>query len=356
MQSSYFLGANTPYGFYSLFNELYDPQDEWNMYIIKGGPGTGKSTLMKAVADVALKLDLNVDKIPCSSDPESLDGVIIPELKVSVCDGTSPHIVEPIYPGVCEHLVNLSECWDTDKLKENTSKIKMISMTCSKAHQKCIKYLKTVKLIDDEINQIIYPLINFEKIERFTERLIELKKLPPKNQKDKIRLLSAVTPMGVTVNYDTFINGCKKIIIIKDNYNISQYITASLIKDKNANLIKYNCPLSPKTKTEHIIFTDVKIGVFTSNNFHSINSEIYKTISTERFIDKNMLINHKTALAFLNKSKKEMIDEAVKSLQIAKSAHDILESYYIEAMDYNKVNDIKEKLIKTVFDNVSRET
>ncbi len=349
MELSYFLGANTPYGFHSLFNELYDPYDEWNLYIIKGGPGTGKSTLMKEIAKEALKHNLDVDYIPCSSDPSSLDGVIIPQLKVSICDGTSPHIVEPIFPGVCEHLINLSECWDSDKLKDNSSKIKIISMTCSKAHQKCIKYLKTAKLIEDEINRIVYPAINFDKIERFAERLTDLKNIENPKGKTKTRLLSAVTPQGVIVYDKAFIESCEKLITIKDNYNVSQHIIAALIKDKNANIIKFNCPLSPKTKTEHIIFTDSGLGIFTSNNYHSINTKTYKTISSDRFLNKEIIGKHKSTLAFLIESKKEMIDEAIVSLQLAKSSHDILERYYIEAMDFDKVENIKENLIKHIF-------
>ena len=34
----YFLGANTPSGFISRFDHLYDPDDGWFAYILKGGP------------------------------------------------------------------------------------------------------------------------------------------------------------------------------------------------------------------------------------------------------------------------------------------------------------------------------
>ena len=43
---SAFLGANTPKGFVSLFDELYNPYTTKNAYIIKGGPGTGKSSFI----------------------------------------------------------------------------------------------------------------------------------------------------------------------------------------------------------------------------------------------------------------------------------------------------------------------
>ena len=45
----YFLGGNTPAGFYSLYHQLSDPTRMRALYIIKGGPGSGKSTLMRRV-------------------------------------------------------------------------------------------------------------------------------------------------------------------------------------------------------------------------------------------------------------------------------------------------------------------
>ncbi|MBQ8210044.1 MAG: hypothetical protein IJZ35_05635 [Clostridia bacterium] len=349
MDSVYFLGANTPQGFYSLFKELYNPYDKWEMYIIKGGPGTGKSTLMKQVAQKAAEKGIAVDRIPCSSDPNSLDGIIIPSLKIAMCDGTSPHIVEPVFPGVCEHLINLSECWDKNKLKDNASKIKLISMTNSSAHQKCLKYLKTAKLIDDELSRYIMPAVNHEKIKRFTERLTELKYDKAGESVQKTRFLSALTPIGININYDTFKNDCDKIIKIKDSHNISHIIIKSILKDFDRSIIKYNCPLEPESKTEHIIFTDIKLGIFTSNIYHPMKEKTYKTVSTDRFIDKDILNEHKSTIAFLNKTKSEMINEAILSLQTAKASHDILESYYIEAMDFDKVNNIKEKTINEIF-------
>ena len=50
---SSFLGGNTPCGFVSFFDELYNPYEKHRALIIKGGPGTGKSGIMKTVAKKA---------------------------------------------------------------------------------------------------------------------------------------------------------------------------------------------------------------------------------------------------------------------------------------------------------------
>lgn len=87
----YFLGANSPSGFYSLYHELSDPAKFRSVYILKGGPGCGKSTLMRRVGRHGLAAGFRTEEVLCSGDPGSLDAVIFPELGTAVVDGTAPH-------------------------------------------------------------------------------------------------------------------------------------------------------------------------------------------------------------------------------------------------------------------------
>ena len=346
----FFLGANTPDGFYSLFDELYNPYTDWQMYVIKGGPGSGKSTLMKAVADEAEKRNLFVERIPCSSDPMSLDGVIIPDIKVAIADGTSPHVVEPVFPGVCEHIVDLSKCWDTEKLKKDTAKIKMISMTNSAAHKKCVKYMKAAKLLDSETDKYTEKALIDEKAERFVSRIFNSEITPTENFTTKNRFISALSPLGITVMNETISEYCDNIICIKDSYDVSPIIVEKIVNEavnRKINMIVCRCPMDPLHKIEHVIFPDLRLGVFTSNTYHTIKGT--RTVSSSRFIDKNIINKHKNSIGFIKKAKEEMINEAVNSLKAAKSAHDILESYYIDAMDFDKVNKIKDEVINSIF-------
>lgn len=86
----YFLGASTPQGFVSRFDQLCDPKAGWRCFVIKGGPGSGKSSLMKKLAQHMQALGHPPQYIHCSSDVDSLDALIFNELKVSIADGTSP--------------------------------------------------------------------------------------------------------------------------------------------------------------------------------------------------------------------------------------------------------------------------
>ena len=46
-----FPGGNTPQGFYSYYNDILPQRKAEKIFCIKGGPGTGKSTLMKEVGN-----------------------------------------------------------------------------------------------------------------------------------------------------------------------------------------------------------------------------------------------------------------------------------------------------------------
>lgn len=87
----FFLGANTPQGFVSRFDQLADVNDGWRTFVIKGGPGSGKSTMMKKIKEAIGGGHGDIELIHCSSDVDSLDGVIASGLKFSIADGTAPH-------------------------------------------------------------------------------------------------------------------------------------------------------------------------------------------------------------------------------------------------------------------------
>ena len=76
-----FLGANSAQCFASRFEALYDSQSDLRAFILKGGPGSGKSTLMKSVAKSLLERGEETELIYCSSDPVSLDAVIFPRVR-----------------------------------------------------------------------------------------------------------------------------------------------------------------------------------------------------------------------------------------------------------------------------------
>lgn len=159
-----FLGANTPEGFISLFDELYDPAEDWRAYIIKGGPGTGKSRLMRRVADELEQAGYTAQRVLCSSDPDSLDGVIFPQIRACIADGTSPHVIEPRFPGAVEELVNLGDYWDAEQLRVHAEGIRAAALKNSAYHQRCIGFLSAAGSLANDTLRIALECANTDKM------------------------------------------------------------------------------------------------------------------------------------------------------------------------------------------------
>ena len=157
----YFAAANSHTGFISKFDKVFKRESYKRVFILKGGPGTGKSTILKGLCSLGRKNKLQAEAIYCSSDPHSLDGVILynNDLRIAVLDGTSPHAEEAVCPGAIDELVDLGSGFNTRLLEEQREVILRASSLKKQAYKKAYDtlaeaaelfelILKEVKLFD----------------------------------------------------------------------------------------------------------------------------------------------------------------------------------------------------------------
>ncbi len=88
-----FLGATTQDGAKNYIDNL--TRKICQRYFIKGRPGSGKSTILKAIAKAAVKRGFDIETYFCGFDSKSVDMVIIRGLNVAIFDATSPHEYSP---------------------------------------------------------------------------------------------------------------------------------------------------------------------------------------------------------------------------------------------------------------------
>ena len=353
----FFLGANSPNGFFSYFNHLYYPDDKWFCYIIKGGPGTGKSSLMKQIARYASEKNIRPELIYCSSDPASLDAVILNELKISIVDGTAPHCMDPIYPGLADKIVDLGKYWDENKLNSDKSEILKNIHQNSLFHQRAKGYLNAYKGIKMSQDTILSKAINMEKITEFSKRLTKrlFKKIPLKKGAESKRFISGITPDGIIFFESTVTLMSNEIYVIDDRFSAVGYIILKLIKENAMELghdtISCYSPLSPENKLECLIFpqSEVAFAVSTPNQPLDKLKSVGKRINATRFLDKENITNN---LKYLNSDRKiecELLNSAVENLRNAKDIHDIIESFYVPSMNFDEIDNLSTKLIKEIF-------
>ena len=338
----YFLAANSSEGFVSHFADNYDCLDGWRAYIIKGGPGTGKSSFMKYVVVKAIDKGYNVELCSCSSDPDSLDGVIIKDIKVIILDGTAPHVVEPKRPGVCEEIINLGQFWNPKKLRECAGEIVDISNQNKKLHKTAAVYISAAgELIYDNF-KLSQQFTNLKKAEQFgtkiASRLIE--KVKNKPSKEWIRFIGGVTPKGVIAFKGSVEDFYKNIIVIDDKYgavaNAIMESVRKLVLAYGYEIITLKNPFLPSKIIDHILIPELSLAFVREYEYIHFATH-HRRIHARRFYDINVLRECRARITFNRRVARELLLGAIETLSKAKAVHDTLEKYYIDSMDFKSM-------------------
>lgn len=352
-----FMGANTSQGFVSRFDQICENEKLRKIYVIKGGAGTGKSTLMKKVAEVFFENGNLVERVHCSSDPDSLDAVIVEEKGFAILDGTPPHPVEPRYPGAKETLVNFYPCWCEEKLEAEFDKIKSLVEKYTEYHKKACGLISVASALLKENIRVAKKYINCSKVDKYVKNLLsrEFKKNRDVKGKENIRFYSAVTPKGVKFYADTIEKICDRCYVIEDDIGAVSQLILNRIKEfaisRDITIFTAYCVISPYEKLEHIIIPEFKIAFLTSNKFHNLNLSLpCKHVKVNRFTDTHFFDERKQYISFNKKAAKQFFDEAVNNMKYAKAYHDELEQCYIKQVDFAKLNELKEELLKKLKD------
>ena len=146
--TNFFVGANSGDGFQNLFGEMVDIQDTYDFMVLKGGPGVGKNTFMREIGRTMEAAGTKVEYLWCSGDPDSLDGVVLPELRCAVADGTSPHVIEPMYPAAVDRYVDLGRFYDLTAAKASAEEVKASTHTYKAAYAKAYHRLKAARQLE----------------------------------------------------------------------------------------------------------------------------------------------------------------------------------------------------------------
>ena len=345
-----FLAANTADGFCSLFDEMTARTDH-NIYLIKGGPGTGKSSMMKKAAAAATDKGMQVEQIHCSSDPDSLDGVWIKERKLILLDATPPHSKDPRYPGAVEQILPLGEYWNRERLKANKSEILALSDRISSTFDCIYRLLRGAGQMQKMSQSIIADAFQKEKAATVLQKFFRRQAMLPLQKTGRIerRFISALSCKG-NILYEDIFQTCSQVLIVEEGYECSHLILTiadKMLSEMGYDRIQLLSPLRPQ-QIDHLIVPERSLAIITKNHRLCPQSAlpIVKTLSLKSFLQSDGINANKNKLAFSKKTCKALYDEVSALLASEKALHDELEQYYIDAMDFDALNELTEAFIQ----------
>ena len=337
----YFAGGNTAQGFFSCFQDILPAPERKRLYCIKGGPGVGKSTLMKRTAQAAEEKGHEVEYFHCSSDPGSLDGISLAQHGMAMVDGTAPHIQDPVIPGARDTLLSLGDFLDEEALTPYTGEIAALQKEISGKFARCYRYLAAAEEV-----RAAAPAGTENETQALQEAQSWGKTLPLRGGRGTVRRLfgTAFTPEGLkTVTDFSQFERCITLDVpfgAHADLFMSEAVRQAV--QRGLDTVMLLDPLNPK-HIAHVLIPAHGIALCTGRKETASAGEWLEAAAVfelhgggekERGFDLNAY--------------ELLCQRAVEQLRAAKSLHDDLERFYIKHMDFARWQRVLDKVMASL--------
>jgi hypothetical protein len=343
----HFSGTNSGSGFISFYTSALTGMEK--IFVLKGAPGTGKSTLLKSIGIAMYDRGFNVEYLHCSEDTDSLDGVIIPEIKVGIIDGSPPHTYEPKLPGVVEELVNLSECCNADLLQQGKTEIVDYNNQMESLFSEVHSRLQAAAQLRAKIREDYHQESASEKLDKLSKELIA----EIFQQEPTVRHLfaSAITPKGRINFLLNITEPWPRRYILKGLPGSGKSDLAGKIADvaieRGLKVDIYHDPVEVE-RIEAVVVPQLDLAAVvleTDNVIEGFRAE-------DRVIDLSEYI-YKDEIEYIcamgpRQRYHDLMQEAADKLAQAKELNDKLETHYVKAMDFEAVDSLKESILNKI--------
>ena len=346
-----FAGGNTCLGFFSYYHHILPQEEAEKIYVIKGGPGVGKSTFMKKVAHAMMDRGFDVEFMHCSSDSDSLDGVVVRDLKTFLVDGTAPHIIDPKYPGAVDEILNFGVFWNEEGIKKHRREILSVSREISRLFARAYHYLHAAYEVYQDSASLFKKALDKVKLNRLMTDLVEELFAGKAGEegagRERSLFASAITPSGYVHYLDTLLD-VGTVYVIKGDMGTGEELVLERLRDtalgKGFDVEGFYCALNPH-KLEHLIIPGLDAAVTTSNTYHHAEIASGRTIDMMDLMNRKQLEQYRGELEENRHAFDGLMSVALAAIRRAKENHDKLEQYYVPYMDFKAMDACCQQII-----------
>ncbi len=349
-EDSYFAASNSQSGFCSYYGECFDRPEIGRVYAVKGGPGTGKSRFMREVADAGLAAGYRAEHIYCSSDPDSLDGVLLFKdgEGIALLDATAPHVYEPRRVGYREQIVNLGEFWDPLQLQARAEEIEELNRRRSDAYRRAYRFLAGYGEVESNRRELTAPYIRLSAIQRTAERLLH--RLPEGERfSAETALLSSVGMRGRAL-LDSYLARAKKLYLIEDCRGSGAYLTEALYRvaaEKRLRVRVSKDPVLPH-RVDGLFLCESGIAFVLLPELDC--SYPHKRLSMRHFVETGRMKEVRGAINFCEHLQEALLEGAIEELGQVRELHFQLEEIYTASMCFQAKEQFTREFCRRLFE------
>lgn len=326
-------------------------------WVLKGGPGGGKSSFMKRIGAAAEGAGLDVVYIDCPSDPGSLDGVYLPMAHLAWVDGTAPHVYEPACFGAGGAYLDLGAACDVAGLGEKGPEIGRLSARQRELQERAKASVRAASdLSRRSLSDVTGEAEQGAAAKR--ARAVAAKELPravkgTPSGAVHIRHLSAFGCLGRISQTETLSVLCKRLYLLDDRLGLAGPFLMELLKEaRGRGIDALYCPDPIRPwEPEALILPACSLGFLASGK-----EEQWAGVHTARRLRLDAIADHgklraaRPGLRADAKLSAALLDSSQSLLAEAREAHMELESLYRPHIDFAMLDAMAERAIAQVIE------
>lgn len=324
MAYEFFLGATSGEGFVSLLPDFQREEDR-RIYALKGGPGCGKSTCIRRLAEA---LGGAEEVLLCSSDPDSLDGAVVPG--AALLDATAPHVFEPVFPGCDGDYLELPSLLDQEGLAAQRPALYALKAAAGQHYARAWRLLKAAALLREDRRERLRAALLRDPECRLRPLLREIPRAEGPGRLRR-RFLEGCTPKGHLCLWATVETHFPRVIALEDPCGLAEGLLQRLMQEGlERGQTVYGCydPLEPR-RLRHLLLPDCGLAFVSGPTPFSPARRVH----LEGLLDREKLAGQRGLLRLKQRTEDGLLEDAVAEIAAAHGLHDRIEALYRPHLD-----------------------
>jgi len=271
-------------------------------------------------------------------------------------------VVDPKNPGAVDEIIHLGDFWDEEKMRENKEAVLKSNARVGRLFKIAYSQLAEARVIKDELDSYYTEAMNMASvngvIHDITEDIIEDAEIQfDLKPKDRHLFATAFTPQGQAHFLETVLDGVKKLYFItSDASALGSEVVGTVARVMHMHGLDtdvYHCSFEP-TAVDLVVIPAMKTAVM--KDIPGINFKIQyipglkkvRIKDLNQYLDPNVLAVYDKEIKCAGERLHSALCRAISYIAAAKAEHDVMETYYIPAMDFEAINAKRDEVLARI--------
>jgi energy-coupling factor transporter ATP-binding protein EcfA2 len=347
----YFARGNTARGVYELYDSAFQGLNQ--IYLLQGPAGTGKSTILKRLADEWARQGEPIELFHSPLNPSDLDAIILSDSRIGIadgrkCGGLSERMGSQIIP------IDFGQAFDRSKVTEiDQTTINLLNNQLQDAYTRATNTFAAALIVHDDLERIYIDRMDFAKGNQIAQELIDSffgDRVQSKQAAVRHLFFGAATPIGAVDHIQNLTADMKRRIFIKGRPGSGKSTMlkslASASESRGFDVQVFHCGFDPNS-LDMLIFPELSLAIFDSTAPHEydpsrVGDEILDMY--ERTIEPGTDEYYASELDPIYRAYKSKMKEATAYLAKAREFDSRMKACHVSAVDFLMVDRLYDQL------------